>query len=79
MAKTTEEKLTFEQSLERLEDIVQALESGEVPLDETLKKFEEAMTLVKNCHRKLNDAEKKLKVLVKDKNGDFRLEDEASS
>ena len=68
--------MTFEHSLKKLESIVEILESGEVPLDETLKKFEDGMKLVKFCHEKLNEAEKKLKILVKDKNGNFSVEDE---
>ncbi len=69
-------EMTFEHSLKQLETIVEILESGEVPLDETLKKFEDGMKLVKFCHEKLNEAEKKLKILVKDKHGNFSVEDE---
>lgn len=72
----TEKTLSFEHSLKSLEDIVQTLENGETPLDETLQKFEEGMKLVQFCHGKLNEAEKKLKLLVKDKNGDFALRNE---
>ncbi|MBL7996549.1 exodeoxyribonuclease VII small subunit [bacterium] len=75
--KTKSEKTdSFEHSLKKLENIVQTLESGETPLDETLQKFEEGMKLVQFCHGKLNEAEKKLKILVKDKNGDYSLKDE---
>lgn len=72
----TEKTESFEHSLKQLEEIVQTLEGGEIPLDETLAKFEEGMKLVQFCHGKLNEAEKKLKILVKDKNGHFSLEDE---
>jgi exodeoxyribonuclease VII small subunit len=74
--RSTSDEITFETSLHQLEEIVEALESGEVPLDETLKKFEDGMKLVKHCHEKLNEAEKKLKILVKDKSGNFSVEDE---
>lgn len=67
---------SFEHSLKKLEDIVQTLENGETPLDETLQKFEEGMKLVQFCHGKLNEAEKKLKFLIKDKNGNFTLNEE---
>lgn len=67
---------SFEHSLKKLEEIVQTLEGGEIPLDDTLAKFEEGMKLVQFCHSKLNEAEKKLKILVKDKNGNFSLKDE---
>ena len=72
----TEKAESFEHSLKKLEDIVQTLENGETPLDETLQKFEEGMKLVQFCHSKLNEAEKKLKILVKDKNGNFTLNEE---
>ena len=72
----TEKTESFEHSLKKLEDIVQTLENGETPLDETLQKFEEGMKLVQFCHSKLNEAEKKLKILVKDKNGNFTLNEE---
>ncbi len=75
--KTKNEKAdSFEHSLKKLEEIVQTLEGGEIPLDETLEKFEEGMKLVQFCHGKLNEAEKKLKILIKDKNGDFSLKEE---
>jgi exodeoxyribonuclease VII small subunit len=73
-AKETE--MTFEHSLKQLEEIVEMLESGDVALDATLKKFEDGMKLVRFCHEKLNEAEKKLKILVKDKNGNLSISDE---
>ncbi|NUM79252.1 exodeoxyribonuclease VII small subunit [bacterium] len=71
-----ESSATFETSLQKLESIVEALESGDVALDETLLKFEEGMKLVEFCHAKLDEAEKKLKILIKDKNGNLSIEDE---
>lgn len=71
-----ESSTTFETSLKKLESIVEALESGDVALDETLLKFEEGMKLVEYCHAKLNEAEKKLKILIKDKNGNLSVEEE---
>ncbi len=70
------ESPNFEHSLKELESIVEELESGDVPLDETLQKFERGMKLVQFCHTKLNDAEAKLKILVKDKDGRYFLTDE---
>ena len=67
---------SFENSMHKLETIVEQLESGEITLDETLQKFEEGMKLVEVCHAKLNEAEKKLKILVKDQAGNFSLKDE---
>jgi exodeoxyribonuclease VII small subunit len=66
----------FETSLNRLEEIVQKLEEGELPLEESLKAFEEGMTLVKACEKRLNEAQKKVEVLMKDgKTKDFEVEE----
>ena len=59
-------KKTFEQSLEQLEQIVDALESGELPLEQALKKFEEGMKISRWCAAKLDETEKKVNVLLKD-------------
>lgn len=53
----------FESSLKELEKIVRELESGEVNLDESLKKFEKGIELYKNCRQTLQAAEKKIKIL----------------
>ena len=55
----------FEESIERLERIVEKLEAGKIPLEESLKLFEEGVGLVRSCSIKLNDIEKKVKVMVK--------------
>lgn len=57
-------ELSFEESMERLEEIVSSLESGEFPLDESLKMFEEGVKLVKFCNKKLESVEKSVKKLV---------------
>lgn len=62
--KTAPSKSNFEDSLADLEDIIQELESGEIPLDKSLEKFEEGVKLFKLCRKKLGDAEKKIKVLT---------------
>ncbi len=64
---------TFEQAIKKLEAIVDELEQGDLPLEETIKKFEEGMELSKFCTEKLNQAEQKLKKLVKTEDG-FQLE-----
>ncbi len=64
---------TFEQAIEKLETIVEELEQGDLTLEETLKKFEEGMELSKFCTDKLNQAEQRLKKLVKTDDG-FQLE-----
>ncbi len=52
------EEKTFEEALVSLEDIIRELEKGEVPLDDMVKKYTEAMELVKFCSEKLNNATK---------------------
>jgi exodeoxyribonuclease VII small subunit len=64
----------FEQAIARLEAIVGELEKGELPLDESLKIFEEGIRLSKNCLKILEDAERKVEVLVQEKNGKRRLQ-----
>ncbi len=59
----------FEQAMARLETIVAELERGELPLDESLRIFEEGIRLSKTCLKMLNEAEKKVEILVQDKNG----------
>jgi len=63
----------FEQAMARLETIVAELEKGDLPLDESLKIFEEGIRLSKNCLKVLEDAERKIEVLVQDKNGKKQL------
>jgi exodeoxyribonuclease VII small subunit len=64
----------FEQAMARLEAIVGELERGDLPLDESLKIFEEGIRLSKNCLKVLEDAEKKVEVLVQEKNGKKKLQ-----
>lgn len=63
----------FEQAMARLEAIVAELEKGDLPLDESLKIFEEGIRLSKNCLKVLEEAERKIEVLVQDKNGKKQL------
>lgn len=56
----------FETSIKELEEIVKALESGSVSLDESLLLFEKGVKLTKNCQRLLDEAEKKVSILVND-------------
>lgn len=63
----------FEQAMARLEAIVGELEKGDLPLDESLKIFEEGIRLSKNCLKVLEEAERKVEVLVQDRNGKKEL------
>jgi len=65
--------LKFEEAMARLETIVSELENGDLPLDESLKIFEEGIKLSKACLKLLDDAERKVEVLIQDKDGKKRI------
>lgn len=65
----------FETSLKKLEEVVHKLEEGDLSLEDSLKFFEEGMKLVKTCETRLNDVQKKIEILMKDKDG-VRVEKE---
>lgn len=67
-------EVKFEAALEKLEDIVGALESGDLPLEESLAKYEEGVRLVRVCQKKLAEARKKIEILVKTKDGKIKVE-----
>ena len=60
------ENLSFEESLEKLEEIVNKLENGDVPLDDAIDEFSNAMKLVKLCNDKLTAAEESIAKIVKE-------------
>jgi len=71
----------FEAALTRLEDIVKQLETGDLPLEQSLKLFEEGIKLSRICHKRLDEAERRVEILLKDKTGalttqPFREEEE---
>ncbi|MGD2063356.1 MAG: exodeoxyribonuclease VII small subunit [Nitrospirota bacterium] len=61
---------SFEDSLARLETIVAELEAGDLPLETSLQLFEEGIGVVKRCTRKLDEAEKRVEVLLKEADGE---------
>jgi exodeoxyribonuclease VII small subunit len=63
----------FESALEELEQVVEQLESGELSLEDSLSAFEKGVSLVKFCNQKLTEVEKKIEMLVKDKEGKLQL------
>jgi exodeoxyribonuclease VII small subunit len=67
----TEKK--FEDAMKELEEIVKRLESGDLSLEESLKIFEEGIALSRYCFKKLEEAEKKISILINDEGG-VRLE-----
>lgn len=62
--------LSFEKSLEKLEGIVKKLESGELSLEDSIKAFEEGVRLSQNCGKKLDEAEKKVEILLTSQDGE---------
>lgn len=64
MAKTEK---TFEEAVQRLEEIVRSLEAGKAGLDETLRLYEEGIALVRECNEKLDSAEQRIKTLTAEK------------
>jgi exodeoxyribonuclease VII small subunit len=70
MTKKTEAKSkTFETSLTALEKIVRELEHGDLPLEESLRLFEEGVKLSRECQERLNQAERRIEVLLRDSEG----------
>lgn len=67
---------SFEDSLKKLEAIVEKMESGDLKLEDSLKLFEEGMKLTKECSTRLSDIEKKVKLLLK--GASAKSKDEAS-
>lgn len=68
------EEKTFEEMIDNLEEIAKELESGKLTLDESVQKFEAGMELSKKCSSILENAEKKITMLVKDNEGNLTEE-----
>jgi len=66
--------MKFEEALKKLEKIVEELESGKLPLDDSLKKYEEGVKLSRFCHKTLQSAQKKIELLTK-KGEDWELKE----
>ena len=69
MTENQDNKQSFESALSRLEELVRVLESGEKGLDDSLQLFEEGVSLVRFCTERLDSAEQKVKILMKDTEG----------
>ena len=63
---TAEKTKPFEQSLTDLEEIVATLEAGDLPLEESLKLFEEGIRLSRTCRERITDATRRIEVLMRD-------------
>ncbi len=68
-------KPNFEASLKELEEIVEQLEKGDLKLDETLAKYEMCIKIYKRCYQILESTEKKINVLLKDRDGETYTEE----
>jgi len=72
MPNPSEEPIRFEEALSRLESAVKALEKGDLPLEESLQVFEEGVRFSKTCLKLLDEAERKVEILLADKDGKRR-------
>ena len=66
-------EIKFEEALKKLEKIVEDLERGDLTLDDALKKYQEGVELSRTCAQRLENAKKKIDILVKNKKGEFAL------
>lgn len=66
------DEITFEKAMGRLEEIVRTLEEGSLPLEQSLKVFEEGMKLAQFCSGKLDEAQKKVTMLIKESEASIR-------
>jgi len=71
MAKKEQPQQSFEEALQRLEAVLDSLEHGELNLEEAVKAFEEGVKLVRFCHGKLDEVERRVELLLKDEAGRF--------
>jgi len=62
---------TFEAGLKRLEEVLDSLERGDLALEEAMRAFEEGVQLVRFCHKKLDEVEQRVELLLKDDAGKF--------
>lgn len=66
--------INLEKSIDDLEKLVEELESGDLPLEKAMKKFEDGIKLTRRCQAALQEAEQKVEVLVKSAGGEEALE-----
>ena len=67
------EDINFEDNMKKLEEIANELEKGDLDLDTSVKKFEEGMKISKDCSKLLEDAEKRITIIL-EKNGEIKEE-----
>ncbi len=64
-------KMSFEENIEKLEEILSRLEDEKLPLDTSVKLYEEGMKLISVCNRSLEDAERRIKILTRGNDGEI--------
>lgn len=69
------EKKTFEQTISELGEIVKKLENGGTPLNEAMELFEKGISYTKECNKMLDEAEQKVKILLKTADGEIKAEE----
>ena len=67
-------QMKFEEALSRLEEIVKGLEKGDLPLDKAMASFEEGVALSKICMKHLEEADRKVEILIQSQNGEPKTE-----
>ncbi len=72
---SAKQNINLEKSLADLEALVEELESGDLPLDKAMKKFEEGIKLTRGCQQALKKAEQKVEILLKSAGGEDTLEE----
>ena len=72
---TAKKTVNLEKALADLESLVDELESGDLPLEKAMKKFEEGIKLTRSCQAALKEAEQKVEILLKSAGGEESLED----
>lgn len=69
-------EIDFEESMEKLEKIAKELENDDLSLNDSVKKFEEGMKISQDCKKVLDEAEKKITILIDDTEQDFDVDEE---
>ena len=72
--KKNEKEIKFEDAMKRLEEIANELEKDDLTLDDSIAKFEEGMNLSKKCKQMLDSAEKKITILIGNKEDEFNIQ-----
>ena len=75
MPEKPEEKMTFEQAMIRLEQIVTEVEQGDIPLEKTIEKYEQGMKLIQHCRTVLEQAEKHIETINTESNANAGTDD----